>query len=144
LLLPGFEACHHCDNPPCVRDDHLFPGTQVINMLDAKRKGRLSQGPQHRYLTSQGLPRGDAHWMHRAPEQVRHGEGHWAASLSEAEALEILSLKGIESQYDLARRFGVSRNAVAAIHQRKNWKHLPHHTVIQAAGLDLPTACGNE
>lgn len=31
---------HHCDNPPCVRFDHLFLGTQVENMDDMARKGR--------------------------------------------------------------------------------------------------------
>jgi hypothetical protein len=31
---------HHCDNPPCVRFDHLFLGTQVENMADMARKGR--------------------------------------------------------------------------------------------------------
>jgi hypothetical protein len=33
--------CHHCDNPPCVRPGHLFPGTAQDNVLDASRKGRL-------------------------------------------------------------------------------------------------------
>lgn len=33
-------ACHHCDNPPCVRGDHLFPGTAKDNVQDMIRKGR--------------------------------------------------------------------------------------------------------
>lgn len=32
--------CHHCDNPLCVRFDHLFEGTKSDNALDAIRKGR--------------------------------------------------------------------------------------------------------
>lgn len=35
----GQEICHHCDNPPCVRPDHLFAGTQSDNHRDAQTKG---------------------------------------------------------------------------------------------------------
>ena len=37
----GMQICHTCDNPPCVRPNHLFAGTRSENMLDASRKGRL-------------------------------------------------------------------------------------------------------
>ena len=37
----GMDACHHCDNPPCVRPDHIFPGTPSDNAKDAVRKGRV-------------------------------------------------------------------------------------------------------
>lgn len=38
----GMACCHHCDNPPCVRVDHLFLGTRKDNQQDSVKKGRHS------------------------------------------------------------------------------------------------------
>ena len=37
---PEKQVLHKCDNPPCVRPDHLFLGTPVENHTDCIRKGR--------------------------------------------------------------------------------------------------------
>lgn len=36
----GNDFLHHCDNPPCVREDHLWQGTAKENALDRYIKGR--------------------------------------------------------------------------------------------------------
>lgn len=39
----GMYVLHTCDEPSCVRPDHLFLGTQADNVADCARKGRRNQ-----------------------------------------------------------------------------------------------------
>lgn len=38
-------VCHRCDNPRCIRPEHLFVGTQQDNINDCIAKGRKTDPP---------------------------------------------------------------------------------------------------
>ena len=38
----GMMVLHHCDNPPCVRPDHLYGGTAKDNTRDMIKRGRAA------------------------------------------------------------------------------------------------------
>jgi hypothetical protein len=102
----GLGICHRCDNPPCVRPDHLFLGDQLVNMQDAKAKGRISPPP---------LRYGDDHWTRARPDLLVVGENHGNAKLTDAQVLEIRATfkPGIRGQKaEFARRFGVSATQI--------------------------------
>lgn len=102
----GKKVCHDCDNPPCVRPDHLWLGTQAENLKDARDKGRA-------------VPFGGK----RADNQ---GERHGMALLTEEAVIEIRYLwsLGQHTQRQLAEMFGVSRGAICSVVRGQSWKHL--------------------
>lgn len=89
----NIEICHTCDNPICVRPDHLFKGTHSENMNDAKNKHRL--------------------W-------TKSGENHYAAKLT-IEQVKQIRLSNL-SQKKLALLFNVSPSAIHFILNGRNWK----------------------
>ena len=88
---------HHCDNPSCVRPDHLFLGTHKDNALDKVQKGRSLRG-----------------------------ERHSQAKLDTATVLIIREryASGGFTQKTLANEYGVSGSQIGWITSRKCWTHI--------------------
>lgn len=96
------KVCHRCDNPPCVRPDHLFLGSQRENMADCSAKGRM----------------GDH--IGRAA-----GERNGMAVLSPVVVMAArLMRQGGTRPSVIADRLGISRNNVSKITLGRTWKHL--------------------
>jgi hypothetical protein len=91
----GQIACHHCDNPRCVRPGHLYPGTPADNSRDASERGRLLRGEKH--------------------PQTR---------LTWREVAEIRS-NPIGTKTGIARKYNVSRPTIARILAGKTWRLSP-------------------
>lgn len=98
-IPPGMYVCHHCDNPACVRPDHLFLGTHQDNMTDKARKGR-------------------------AP--VLAGVENGCAKLTEGQVMDIRrQMASGGSPAAIARQFDIAPESVRRIARGKAWMHLP-------------------
>jgi len=53
----GKQINHKCDNRLCVRPEHLEAGTQMENMADCKKKGRIKSIMQYNIITNRNLHR---------------------------------------------------------------------------------------
>lgn len=94
---PAGLVCHSCDNPICVRFEHLFLGTNADNIKDRDAKGRQARGQRA------GL-----------------------AKLNDTDIPEIRKrLSQGEAQWRIAKDFGVSQAAIAAIKLGNTWTHIP-------------------
>lgn len=112
---------HRCDNPPCVRPDHLWLGTRTDNAADRDAKGRnrhVTPAPERRATGDRSGPR-----LH--PERLKRGTARINAVLTEPQVLEIRGLHaaGI-SQRKLAKHFGVNQSNIWRIVHRQMWTHI--------------------
>lgn len=92
----GLLVCHKCDNPRCVRPDHLFLGTSEDNLVDMAKKDR------HLY--------GERNSEHRLLEK----EVHRIFDLDEAGW----------SQHKIAGEMGVGQPQVGRILRGLRWRHI--------------------
>jgi hypothetical protein len=101
----GLFVLHKCDNPSCVRPEHLFLGTNLDNVRDALSKGRMAVG--------------DRNGSRLHPEKLRRGESVGTSKLKDAQVIQIrLRHANGEKQQVLADAFGVSNQQVSNIVRR--------------------------
>jgi hypothetical protein len=110
-IRAGYFVCHHCDNAPCCRPDHLWEGTNSDNLVDAVQKGR------HKIPSGVGAD----HYFHRFPERLMRmsGERSPSAKLTDAQIEDIRTLKGLMTGRAIAHQFGISPSHVCNILKQK-------------------------
>lgn len=101
-IPPGLLCCHHCDNPSCVRPDHLFIGTPKDNSQDMVAKGRVQRACRGRV----GMA---AYNSRLTDDNVRE--------------IRLLLASGL-SFTKIGRRFGVTKMPIQDIAHRRRWTHV--------------------
>ncbi len=124
----GLCVLHRCDNPPCVRDDHLFLGTKADNAHDRDIKGRHNGGRGDRHglhLHPESRATGERNGSHVHPECVCRGERNGRAKLNEEKVKRVFQLhcEGW-TQKGIANELGVGRSIIGYILSRKKWAHV--------------------
>lgn len=90
-------VCHTCDNPACVRPDHLFLGSKRANNEDRTAKGRTARGEKNRHAR---LTRA---LVVELRERVRRGESRAAIS----------------------RELGLPKSTIEQAVSGRTWSHVP-------------------
>ena len=115
----GYHVLHSCDEPACVRPEHLRLGTDAENIAERSAKGRTAR---------------------------QNGAANGRAKLTETEVVMIR--ESLESEDALARRFGVSRASIGRVRRGEGWRHLARvaGAVLTSAALLMvvPSAVASE
>lgn len=97
----GMSVLHRCDNPPCIRPDHLFLGMQADNVKDCDSKGR------RRYADR---------------------KGEKSSSVTPFKNADILQIRAEAAagkrRTRIALERGVCRQSIDNIVNRKTWTHI--------------------
>lgn len=96
----GHEVCHHCDNKPCCRPDHLYSAPHLTNIHDAYKRNLIP---------------------------ALKGSLNGLAKLTEADIPIIRAMHGpgVFGYQRIANIFGVDMALIYRIVKRKVWKHVP-------------------
>lgn len=95
----GLHVCHYCDVPACVNPKHLFLGTNMDNVKDKMKKGRM-------------------------PPQK--GEDGGNVKLTNGDVLKIREryAAGGETTRGLAKEYNMSQCQIQRILARQSWTHI--------------------
>lgn len=122
----GLCVCHHCDNPPCCRPEHLFLGTHADNNADREAKGRTARGERSGHYTHpERTARGERAGLRLHPERAPRGERNGRALLTEQDVRTIRTLAALGTKAPtIARQFRVAPATVYHILWGMIWKHV--------------------
>ena len=93
---------HTCDNPPCIRIDHLWLGTAKDNTLDMVKKNRS-----------------------KVPEAPKRGEDNINAKITNEQAFQIVKLiEDGKTTTEIIKELSIGRSIINDIRCRKSRKYL--------------------
>lgn len=97
--IGDYFVCHRCDNPPCFNPDHLFLGTHLDNIRDAKAKGVIFGRPLH----------GEEHGRHKL-------------TLDQVISIRKAYKPFVKTMDMLAEEYGVCNQTIQKIIYGENWR----------------------